>query len=287
MGNICSLLQGDSLEVLKTLASASVHCAITSPPYFQQRDYGAAGQIGLERTTDAYIANLVAVFREVRRVLRDDGSLWLNLGDTYGDGGRGPVKKKDLHGIPWAVAFALRADGWFLRSEIIWEKTNCLPESIKDRPTRSHETLFLLTKNMRYYYDGASIREPIQQSTLTRYRSGPQTGPKATAYGDPRVSRIKSHCALTPEQLRARGRNKRTVWRTATSQYRGAHFATYPPALIEPCILAGSPPGGVILDPFSGTATTGEVALRHGRKYVGIELNEEYMELARKRLGIA
>lgn len=268
--------------MLQGLDAGSVNCCITSPPYFQQRDYGAPGQIGLERSPEAYIAELVRVFREVRRVLRDDGTCWINIGETYCDASKGGVKKKDMFGIPWMLAFALRSDGWYLRSEVIWEKTNCLPESIKDRPTRSHESIFLLTKSMRYYYDGASIREPIQKTTITRQRR-PQTGPKATAV-DPRISRMRSQCHLSEEELVARGRNKRTVWRTATSQYRGAHFATYPPQLIEPCVLAGCPEGGLVLDPFNGSGTTGEVAIKHGRRYIGIELNPEYLALARERL---
>ncbi len=283
------LHNGDCLDVLATLPEKSVHCCVTSPPYFGLRDYGHESQIGLEETPEAYVAKLVAVFREVRRVLRDDGTLWLNLGDSYAGGktgrddadrgtrhtdGRNPLtqgewktpqgksrpvphglKPKDLIGIPWMVAFALRADGWWLRQEIIWNKPNPMPESVTDRCTKAHEDVFLLSKSARYYFDNEAISEPA-------------VGVDSRTAGNGK-------------------RNRRSVWTVATSPYKGAHFATYPPKLIEPCILAGCPVGGVVLDPFMGSGTTLAVAVQHGRNGIGIELNPEYLELAKKRIADA
>jgi len=291
------LIQGDCLEKLQTLQEQSVHCCITSPPYYGLRDYGVAGQVGLEATPDEYVNKLVEIFREVRRVLRDDGTLWMNLGDSYcanatgsqGDGkstiagglknqieaGKRPNKKgdglkhKDLIGIPWMVAFALRADGWYLRSDIIWSKPNPMPESVQDRPTKAHEYIFLLSKSQSYYYDNEAIAEA------------------AIYVGDDRGSRTDNRRGTmcnSMSGITGSTRNKRTVWTVTTKPYAEAHFATYPPDLIQPCVLAGCPEGGVVLDPFNGSGTTGQVALQNGRKYIGIELNPEYIELTKRRL---
>lgn len=309
------LIQGDCLEKLQTLQEQSVHCCITSPPYYGLRDYGVAGQVGLEDTPDEYVKKLVEIFREVRRVLRDDGTLWMNLGDSYcanatgsqGDGkstiagglknqieaGKRPNKKgdglkhKDLIGIPWMVAFALRADGWYLRSDIIWSKPNPMPESVQDRPTKAHEYIFLLSKSQSYYYDNEAIAEPAA------YDGRKDTFMKGSnKYVDNFLP-----CAQSTNTLHASGherwktnengdriRNKRTVWTVTTKPYAEAHFATYPPDLIQPCVLAGCPEGGVVLDPFNGSGTTGQVALQNERRYIGIELNPEYIELTERRL---
>jgi site-specific DNA-methyltransferase (adenine-specific) len=257
-----TILTGDAATVLRSLPDESFQSCITSPPYWGLRDYESADQIGDEADPDQYVARLVDVFNEVHRVLSADGTLWLNLGDSYTSGNRAyrapdrknPVramayraptpsglKPKDLVGIPWRVAFGLQQAGWHLRSDIVWEKTNCMPESVKDRPTRSHEYIFLLTKSLRYHYNYENILEPG-------------------------------------------GRNRRTVWSVATEPFSGAHFATFPPALIEPCILAGSAPGDWVLDPFFGAGTVGVVAEQQHRRYVGIELNPEYVALAQERI---
>jgi DNA modification methylase len=296
---------GDALAELRKLPDELVHCCVTSPPYWGLRDYGVDGQLGLEPTPEEYVANLVAAFREVRRVLRDDGTLWLNLGDCYnGSGGAGgdynpgglkegqpkypgrnisSLKPKDLVGIPWRVAFALQADGWWLRSDIIWHKPNPMPESVTDRPTRAHEYIFLLSKSQQYYYDHEAIKEPAVGST---------TGPAASFR---RHSSQRNH-ALCPnntpthradrDDVRYDGplRNKRSVWEVATKPFPEAHFATFPEQLIEPCILAGSPLGGVVLDPFSGSGTTAVVAKKLARRWIGIELNPEYAEMAQRRI---
>ena len=286
--------------MLHTLDAGSVQTCVTSPPYFGLRDYGHDGQIGLEPTPDEFVTALVAVFREVRRVLRDDGTVWLNLGDSYArDAGpektqsiaasrdvydpnprgnktrlRGSgVKPKDLLGIPWMVAFALRADGWYLRSDIIWSKPNPMPESVTDRPTKAHEYLFLLSKSARYFYDADAVREAHETS-----------GPKRERGTEPSQGRANLQQAQQAGVYHENGRNRRSVWTVATQPFPGAHFATFPPKLIEPCILAGSRPGDVVLDPFAGSGTTGMVALRHGRSFVGCELNPEYVELARNRI---
>jgi site-specific DNA-methyltransferase (adenine-specific) len=294
--------QGDALDLLREMPDRSAQCCVTSPPYYGLRDYGVAGQIGLEASPAEYVAALVATFAEVRRVLRDDGTLWLNLGDSYcsAKGNPGPnsvdgkqsarrgwtrpqdwpmdgFKGKDLIGIPWMVAFALRADGWFLRSDIIWAKTNPMPESVRDRPTRAHEYLFLLTKSRRYVYDSDAIREPATDTGRVNGRNGRDEHPSARPPGAcPRTLKRLDYSQL--------GRNKRSVWTIPTKAYAAAHFATFPPALVEPCVLAGCPEGGVVLDPFAGAATTGLVALRLNRSFVGIELNPEYVEIARERI---
>lgn len=298
------ILIGDCRERLKGLPSKSAHTCVTSPPYFGLRDYGVDGQIGLETTPDAFVAEMVDVFREVRRVLRDDGTLWLNLGDSYannakwggssggkhvealhGDTKVGRAKKstglkpKDLIGIPWRVAFALQADGWYLRQDIIWAKPNPVPESVQDRCTKAHEYVFLLSKGPKYHFDAAAIAE------ATAYPEGPgniSQGKYGDAYdaGDER-QRTK----INLNKIGAREtRNKRSVWTVGSEPFSGAHFATFPTALIEPCILAGCPAGGTVLDPFGGAGTTGLVSDRLQRDAVLIELNPEYAEIARKRL---
>lgn len=294
---------GDCLATLRALPVSLAQTCVTSPPYYGLRDYGIDGQIGLEDTPDAYVARLVEVFREVRRVLRDDGTLWLNLGDSYarlgGEGGCGPnasvgntqsgqqrrmlvppqgYKPKDLLGIPWMVAFALRADGWFLRSDIIWHKPNPMPESVRDRPTSAHEHVFLLTKSARYFYDAAAIKEKAEESSLARLAQN-----VAMQAGSLRAN----GGAKTNGPMRAVGgatRNARNVWTITTRPYRGAHFATMSPALAERCIKAGSRPGDTVLDPFGGAGTTGLMANRLGRSATLCELNPEYARLTHDRL---
>jgi DNA modification methylase len=303
------LKNGDALEVLKTLPDSSVHCCVTSPPYWGLRDYGHDGQIGLESTPEAYVARMVEVFREVRRVLRDDGTCWVNLGDSYGGGslgrndagrnigGRGGnkegsgnpgrqgaveiatgLKHKDLVGIPWRVAFALQADGWYLRQDIIWHKPNPMPESVRDRCTKAHEYIFLLSKSERYYFDAEAIAEPaINAGKVVTNNNG-----KNGQMGDFGATRGGF---MRPEGVTVKDtRNKRSVWTVTTKPYKGAHFATFPPDLIEPCIKAGCPEGGTVLDPFAGSGTTLAVATKLGRNSIGIELNAEYIELARARI---
>jgi DNA modification methylase len=370
-----TVLLGDCIARLKNLPEQSVQMCVTSPPYFGLRDYGHDGQLGLEATPEGYVANMVAVFREVRRVLADDGTLWLNIGDSYArnpskgttgtangrnlakmgySGGAGVpdgIKEKDLIGIPWMLAFALRADGWYLRQDIIWHKPNPMPESVTDRCTKSHESLFLLSKSPQYFYDAEAVKEeavntrkPGRKITDTRETHG-------TGGGNSGINNLlaRYHNGEAPTH-----RNRRSVWTIATRPYKGAHFATFPPALVEPCILAGTsvrghcprcgsrwarmverpkppeveardkrmpdegyertrkvgqvyqnwlnenpmqtigwsptcdcgiePASDVVLDPFNGSGTTGQVALQHGRRYVGIELNPEYVALTRARL---
>jgi DNA modification methylase len=296
-----SLITADVLQGLAVLPDQSVHCVVTSPPYWGLRDYGVAGQIGLEPTFQLYVSRMVEVFREVRRVLRDDGTLWVNLGDSYaghnlpgwrpgnetknggvsnknGVGYIAGLKPKDLLGIPWRVAFALQDDGWYLRSDIIWAKPNPMPESVTDRPTKSHEYVFLLAKAERYYYDGEAIKEPA--SALTRSR-GRGVTPKSAQEG----SRIKANSSF---HAATRGvvteRNKRSVWTVATAPFSQAHFATFPPKLVEPMIKAGCPVGGTVLDPFCGAGTTLLVADRLQRNAIGIEINPEYAAMANERM---
>ena len=298
---------GDALEVLKGMSECSVQCCVTSPPYWGLRDYGIEGQLGLERTPDEYVARMVGVFREVRRVLRDDGTLWLNLGDSYAGGGnyrgvhsedtlsekqrsnggaRGVsqllgaagkdfgLEPKNLVGIPWRVALALQADGWYLRQDIIWSKPNPMPESVTDRCTKAHEYIFLLTKSASYYYDN----EVIKENCVTPLDSKAQQGFSKNYDGK------LAHSNHAGEFVEKREfRNKRSVWTVPTLPYSEAHFATFPPDLIKPCIMAGSKPGDTILDPFGGSGTTGMVAIELGRKAVLIELNPEYIKLINKR----
>ena len=295
--------EGDALARLREMPDESVQCCITSPPYFGLRDYGVDGQLGLEESPAEYVEALVAVFREVRRVLRSDGTVWLNLGDSYGrtagprNGNFGRcakgigiparsgdsrnrfdgIKDKDLLGIPWMVAFALRADGWWLRSDIIWAKPNPMPASVTDRPTNAHEHIFLLARSARYYYDADAIREP--DKGLDHARTVLEGQPSLSAsVGSPH------HGLRTVAGRDGLGRNKRNVWEVNTQPFPEAHFATFPPKLIEPCVLAGAPAGATVLDPFAGSGTTGLVALRHGRGFVGLELNPTYAEMARERI---
>lgn len=261
-----TLIQGDCRHVLPTLPAQSAHCCVTSPPYFGLRDYGHDGQIGLEKDPEAFVRELVEVFREVRRVLRDDGTLWLNLGDSYG-------KAKQLLGIPWRVAFALQADGWHLRQDIIWHKPNPMPESVRDRCTKAHEYIFLLSKTSNYYFNNDAIKEPADPKNHRQSAGIRRTAPGSTAHGGPASG-----------SRRYTTKNKRSVWSVTVKPFKEAHFATFPPDLIEPCILAGCPPGGHVLDPFNGAGTTGVVSVRHERNYTGIELNPEYLELTKKRL---
>jgi DNA modification methylase len=358
------IIIGDAFEQLALLPSESVHCVVTSPPYWGLRDYGIAGQLGMERTLGEHLSSIVEVFREVRRVLRNDGTLWLNYGDSYatsvngrsaadtkasgkddrtfrdkpfstigpiydpagggkGGGARrglsgnkgcggdetnipagrvvagGQLKPKDLCGIPWRVAFGLQEDGWWLRQDIIWSKPNPMPESVTDRCTKSHEYLFLLTKSARYYFEQEALREKAAPSSLARWgqdidgQAGSDRVPGKTNGTMKAVGGIRRHRpngAPTQEFVPGgntcgvpeAGRNKRSVWTIATARYFEAHFATFPPALVEPCILAGCPKDGTVLDPFGGAGTTGLVAVRLGRNAILIEINPEYAEMARR-----
>ena len=291
---------GDCRETMRRWAAEEVKAqtCITSPPYFGLRDYGHPGQIGLENTPDEYIAAMVDVFRHVRDVLADDGTLWLNIGDSYASGGRtwrAPnnngmrsganseridfrpqdpegIKPKDLLGIPWMLAFALRADGWYLRQDIIWHKPNPMPESVKDRCTKAHEYVFLLSKSERYLFDSEAMREDAVK------------GAAGSSFNTGKTATHQMGRSSDKERVDDGKRNRRSVWTIATRPYKGAHFATFPPALIEPCILAGSRPGDIILDPFMGSGTTAAVAIQHGRKYIGCEINPEYQPLQQSRL---
>jgi len=294
------LYQGDALETLKQMEDESINCCVTSPPYWGLRDYGVDGQLGLESTPEEYVENMVKVFREVKRVLRDDGTLWLNLGDSYAGSGRGPtgrngignqekrqgfhspkvviptgLKPKDLIGIPWMVAFALRADGWYLRQDIIWHKPNPMPESVKDRCTKAHEYIFLLTKSQKYFYDSEAIKEKSNYP-----------GQGGAAIGHVTHSQPGARRLSVTENLKIRGekRNKRSVWTVTTKPFKEAHFAVFPPKLPEICIKAGCPEGGTVLDPFAGAGTTLWVAEQLGVNSIGIELNPEYCEIIRRRM---
>ena len=300
------ILVGDCRESLRTLPAQSVHMCVTSPPYFGLRNYdGGDAEIGRETTPDEFVVAMVEVFREVRRVLRDDGTVWLNLGDSYAanrsyqvpstKGGRkhGPaqaaggkasvvpdgLKSKDLIGIPWRVALALQADGWYLRQDIIWAKPNPMPESVNDRCTKSHEYLFLLSKGPRYYWDKKAAQEPA---------TGRPPGNKRATKGarNYETGAVEHRTAANLHNIGAREtRNRRSVWTVPTKPFSEAHFAVYPPDLIEPCISIGCPAGGTVLDPFFGAGTTGLVAQRLGRQWIGCELNPEYAEIAERRIG--
>ena len=316
------ILVGDCVSSMQGLEAGSINTCVTSPPYFGLRDYGVDGQIGLEPTPDAYVAKMVEVFREVRRVLRDDGTLWLNLGDSYASIGRSArkespgvgakqemkavdrkvkwgsgggtnfhwsipafgtqIKQKDLIGIPWRVAFALQADGWYLRQDIIWHKPNPMPESVRDRCTKAHEYIFLLSKKEKYYFDGEAIEEPVACDEATQRRKN-KTRNEERGKGDGNGT-YHARGDAKPFSNWKPTRNKRSVWTVTTKPFKGAHFATFPPALIEPCILAGCPVGGTVLDPFGGAGTTGLVAQRHGRNSILCELNPEYAKLAEARI---
>lgn len=266
--NRCEIIEGDARRILQDMPEGYFDCVVTSPPYWGLRDYGIDGQIGAEATINEYIEDIVKLFREVRRVLSDDGTLWLNIGDSYTSGGRtwrdadaknkgramsyraptpDGLKPKDLIGVPWRLAFALQEDGWYFRTDIIWNKPNCQPESVKDRPTRSHEYVFLFSKSEKYYYDWQSIMEPAVDA-------------------------------------KKKMKNRRTVWNVNTEPYPGSHFAVYPRELVRLCVRAGSRENGRVLDPFIGSGTTGVVCNELGRECVGIELSTEYAELARERL---
>jgi DNA modification methylase len=297
---------GDCRETMKRWASEGVKAqmCVTSPPYYGLRDYGHDGQIGLEETPEQYIAAMVEVFRCVRDVLADDGTLWLNIGDSYAGSGKVPAgnlgkthnerhmehatssglvpegcKPKDLIGIPWALAFALRADGWVLRQDIIWHKPNPMPESVRDRCTKAHEYIFLLTKSQKYFFDFETIKEKAKTPPTVRDKAG--EGYHADYAKGDRFSSGERVWGADGKK------NKRSVWTVATKPYSGAHFATFPPDLIEPCILAGSPVGGVVLDPFMGSGTTAQVALQLQRQYLGCELNPDYKVLQEKRIALA
>jgi DNA modification methylase len=320
---------GDCLETLRRMPDGLVQTCVTSPPYFGLRDYGHPGQIGLEASPEEFVQRLVEVFREVRRVLRDDGTAWVNMGDSYSQGGNGggaqdskqqtnvgallPPKRtpgfgpKQLLGIPWRLAFALQADGWILRQDIVWAKPNPMPESVRDRCTKAHEYIFLLSKSERYYFDQGAIAEPAQMwfgRSATFDRGGNAVAEhiipgQSAAQHRPRVNEGARKALRTDTESRHRSsipggqslqsepdgtRNRRSVWTVATKPYSGAHFATFPPELIEPCILAGAPAGGVVLDPFFGSGTTGEVSQRLGRQWIGCELNTDYKPLQDERL---
>ena len=305
------ILVGDVRTRLSAIPDQSVQSCVTSPPYWGLRDYGEADQIGLEQSPNEYVEQLVQVFREVKRVLRDDGTLWLNLGDSYsgsgsGSGsGKGPsgnlgkthdernmeekhsaivpdgLKPKDLVGIPWRVAFALQANGWYLRQDIIWAKPNPMPESVTDRCTKSHEYLFLLSKSARYYFDNQAIKEPgVSEIGDAQIRFG---GSKYGDSDDPKHATKSGDVWVKPEDGL---RNKRDVWTINTKPFKGAHFAVMPEALVEPCILAGSKEGDTILDPFGGSGTVGLVALTNNREYLGVELNPQYAEMSVERIGL-
>ena len=302
---IDTILYGDCRETLKNVTNSSVQMCVTSPPYYGLRDYGGEkNQIGQEQTPEQFIDELVKVFREVKRTLKDDGTLWLNIGDSYynyrpSKGKSYPkqtvsktkqdlpdysskrnnklsnLKEKDLIGIPWMLAFALRADGWYLRQDIIWHKPNPMPESVKDRCTKSHEYIFLLSKNKKYYYDNEAIKEPVKQDWGTRNRVNGKYHNSGSG--------LQPHSGLTKSYTT---KNKRSVWSVTNKPYKHAHFATFPPDLIIPPILAGSKKGDIVLDPFMGSGTTGMVAKEHGRYFIGCELHADYKELIRQRMPV-
>jgi len=302
-----TILVGDCIERMRSMSDASVQCVVTSPPYWGLRDYGVDGQIGLESTPQEFLAKMVAVFAEVRRVLREDGVCWVNMGDGYA-GGRGDtktglnqrtgqsehigkqgdvggivrapavpdgLKPKDLIGMPWRLAFALQSDGWWLRSDCIWHKPNPMPESVTDRPTKAHEYVFLLTKAARYYYDADAVREEGNPANYRKNGSQRENPPGKTPQGKLDDRRGDIDCSV---------RNLRTVWTIPTQAFSGTHFATFPEELAARCIKAGSKPDDVVFDPFTGSGTTGVVAVRLGRNFIGTELNPTYAEMAQKRI---
>ena len=282
-----TITTGDSLSILKTLPDKSIHCCVTSPPYYALRDYMVDGQIGRETTPADYIARLVSVFREVRRVLRDDGTFWLNIADTYCKSSRQGAKAKDMLGIPWRLALALRDDGWYLRSDVIWMKENVIPESVKDRCTRCYEHVFMLTKSKNYYYDSAAIAEPMRPSSIARLKNGRGGSHKYSANIPGQTVQginLPRKAGAVPDECIPTHRNKRDVWCINTAAYHGAHFAAFPPKLAETCILAGCPPHGIVLDPFFGSGTTGLVAKSNARHYIGIDINPQFCALAEARI---
>lgn len=307
------IIVGDALNALRNIPDNYIECCVTSPPYYGLRDYGVKGQLGLEESPQEYIDKMVGIFREVRRTLKSDGTLWVNIGDCYAGSFKGRMsdgshekgdsksgkyfvqvggifkggaiegcKRKDLIGIPWMLAFALREDGWYLRQDIIWNKSNAMPESVKDRCTKSHEYIFLLSKSDRYYFDSEAIKEPVvgNKGNAKSFRGGGVYTDGKTFDNSANHERTSHGNAENTSGLR----NKRDVWNVSTQGYGKAHFATFPEKLVEPCILAGSRKGGVILDPFLGSGTTAVVAVKHDRNCIGIELNPEYAELAKERI---
>lgn len=328
--NTC--LQGDAIEQMQVMQRQGIKAqtCVTSPPYWQLRDYHMQGQIGMETSLDEYIERLVETFSMVRDVLSDDGTLWLNIGDKYAGTHSGTrnvnkwpkqsknkgsvkvatpkicgIKNKDLIGIPWLLAFALRSDGWYLRAENIWHKTNPMPESVTDRPTKAHEQIFLLSKKPSYYFDHEAVRTKYQASSVQRYNqdienqqgskranAGAKTNGTMKAVGSDRIrDSLTEHQGfkekwdgMTLSEQRSNGANIRSVWTVATKPYRQAHFATFPPELIKPCVLAGSKPGDIVLDPFMGSGTTAQVAIELGRQWIGCELNPDYIQLQHERL---
>jgi DNA modification methylase len=312
------IIVGDALDELRKMPDGIFDTCVTSPPYYGLRDYGVDGQIGLEASPEEYIDKLVDIFREIKRTLKPDGTLWIVISDSYAGSGKGAanypenakkykqgtskgmlgatattkvktpgIKEKDLIGIPWMLAFALRADGWYLRQDIIWQKPNAMPESVRDRCTKSHEYIFMLSKCKHYYYDADAIKEPCV--------NGDPQSPRGSRGAKCKNAGLRKQDAINKRQYtglndrysagqKRKYRNKRDVWSVSTHGFADAHFATFPPALIEPCILAGSRRGGTVLDPFIGSGTTAEVANRLGRNYVGIDLNPAYVDMAKKRI---
>ncbi len=309
--HINTIICGDALETLKNFPDESINCSITSPPYYGLRDYHKKEQIGREKTVEEYLDRLINVFREVRRVLKKDGTCFIVIGDSYagtsskkeqrdpkypkGRNGQNPsitqkvlgYKSKDLMGIPWRLAFALREDGWYLRSDIIWHKENAMPEACKDRPTRSYEHIFLLSKSPRYYYDYDSLAEPMKEVSKKRYVRGRSKENKYLNENSgakiQKINEARGYGQYKGDNI-PQFRNKRDIWTINTTSFRGNHYAAFPPKLAEICMIAGCPKGGIILDPFIGSGTVGLVSLLHNRKYIGIELNEEYVDLTRKRI---
>ena len=305
------IICGDALETLKNFPDESINCSITSPPYYGLRDYHKKEQIGREKTVEEYLDRLINVFREVRRVLKKDGTCFIVIGDSYagtsskkeqrdpkypkGRNGQNPsitqkvlgYKSKDLMGIPWRLAFALREDGWYLRSDIIWHKENAMPEACKDRPTRSYEHIFLLSKSPRYYYDYDSLAEPMKEVSKKRYVRGRSKENKYLNENSgakiQKINEARGYGQYKGDNI-PQFRNKRDIWTINTTSFRGNHYAAFPPKLAEICMIAGCPKGGIILDPFIGSGTVGLIALLHNRKYIGIELNEEYVNLTKKRI---
>lgn len=327
------IILGNAIEVLKELPAESIDCCVTSPPYYQLRDYGITGQIGLELTVEEYISKLVEVFSEVKRVLKPDGTLWVNISDSYSGSNKGrnadklhnnkhkesiavrgqrfgslptgihnnDCKDKDLLGVPWLLALALRNDGWYLRQDIIWEKPNCMPESVKDRCTKAHEYIFLLSKSKKYYFDWEAIQEPCVgfdksaprgSKTWEHPNSGRRKGNRKTFRGGGAYTNNASFDNSTDKQNETSGnvpndkglRRKRSVWSVATKGIKEAHFATFPKKIVEPCVLAGSRKGGTVLDPFAGSGTVGLVAKENERGFVLIELSPEYSKIIKKRI---
>ena len=327
------IILGNAIEVLKELPAESIDCCVTSPPYYQLRDYGITGQIGLEQTVEEYISKLVEVFSEVKRVLKPDGTLWVNIADSYSGSNKGrnadklhnnkhkesiavrgqrfgslptgihnnDCKNKDLLGVPWLLALALRNDGWYLRQDIIWEKPNCMPESVKDRCTKAHEYIFLLSKSKKYYFDWEAIQEPCVgfdksaprgSKTWEHPNSGRRKGNRKTFRGGGAYTNNASFDNSTDKQNETSGnvpndkglRRKRSVWSVATKGIKEAHFATFPKKIVEPCVLAGSRKGGTVLDPFAGSGTVGLVAKENERGFVLIEFSPEYSKIIKKRI---